>query len=137
MMSSHGMTLNTKKVWLWFVKKTIIWVQIWNKNFKKSNNCLPYKVFKMQIFLVFFTTSFSYFWHEYLNPFCDLLLFYYPTWNYKHSYQNSSHHSHLTSNWKKLAAPAKLRISCTLRALRTNEQFLLKIEFTPNNFNLS
>ena len=27
----HGMTLNTKKVWLWFVKKTIIWVQVFQK----------------------------------------------------------------------------------------------------------
>ena len=27
----QGMTLNTKKVWLWFVKKTIIWVLVFQK----------------------------------------------------------------------------------------------------------
>ena len=59
----HGMTLNTKKVWLWFVKKTIIWVQIWNKNSKNLTNAYHIKLLKSSSFHFFFTWIFKFiFW---------------------------------------------------------------------------
>ena len=58
------MTLNTKKVWPWFVRKTIIWVQIWNKNFKKLTNAYHIKLLK--------SSCYHFFLLEYLNLFSDV-----------------------------------------------------------------